>query len=123
MFDNVINTEEAFAALREGIANSKYLSNLNLGECLLENEGAQVLFEALRDSNRHLRVLSIPGNDIEASPELADLMIEGLSNKAELELVNLKDNEFEEDIREKLTSAMPNITWQFESDEEDEELA
>ena len=120
LFDNVINTPEAFEALKAGVGNAQYLSSLNLGECLLENSGAEVLFEALSGSNTHLRELHIPGNDIEATEELADLLLAGLANKEQLELVNLKDNDIEDEIREKLTSAMPNVTWQFESDEEDE---
>jgi Ran GTPase-activating protein (RanGAP) involved in mRNA processing and transport len=55
--DNVINDAESWTALQTGIASLKYLSVLNLGDCLLETDGAMALFAGLNGTNPHLRDL------------------------------------------------------------------
>ena len=95
LFDNNINSRAAFQALQEGITSAKKLQTLDIGECLLENDGAEILFEALKGNCAELKELHISGNDMEIDEDLAESIISGLKNKPDLQLVNLKDNEVE----------------------------
>ena len=121
LFDNNINTVAALQALRDGVTSAKKLQTLDIGECLLKNDGAEILFEALKGNCAELKELHISGNDMEVDEDLAESIIAGLKNKPDLQLVNLKDNEVEEEVQEQLRKGIPDTKWQFESDEEEEE--
>jgi len=40
LFDNNINTVAALQGLRDGVTSAKKLQTLDIGECLLKNDGA-----------------------------------------------------------------------------------
>ena len=84
LFDNNINSRAAFQALQEGITSAKKLQTLDIGECLLENDGAEILFEALKGNCAELKELHISGNDMEIDEDLAESIISGLKNKPDL---------------------------------------
>jgi len=81
---NVIASKEAHAALKRSISSAQCLTVLNLENCCLENEGAEAIFEALKDNCPDLTNLDLSGNDIEISEELADMILAGLANKEKL---------------------------------------
>ena len=84
LFDNNINTVAALQGLRDGVTSAKKLQTLDIGECLLENDGAEVLFEALKGNCAELKELHISGNDMEVDEGLAESIIAGLKNKPDL---------------------------------------
>lgn len=88
---------------------------------MLKTEGAQALFATLISHCPLLSHLHIPGNEIELDEDLEEMILASLLNKSNLEEVNLKDNEIEQDMYGSLVDALPRVAWQFESDEEESE--
>lgn len=73
------------------LIHSFSLEDINLGDCLLKTKGAVLIGEALQDGHPHLKRVDMGFNEIGANGGL--MIATAVSNKPELEILNLNGNQ------------------------------
>lgn len=124
--DNYLNDESAYEALGQCIESLNYISVLNIGDCMLGDKGGHRVITALKQSNQHLRQLYLNYDELESS-FICDELQELLQIRPELELIEIKGNEFNKNSKKRLSSFVEgidrevSITFFSEGEEEEEE--
>lgn len=121
--DNLLSSEYVYTAFANSLSKLQFVSILNIGDSNLKDEGARAILGALAQTSPHLLELHMEFNDLE-DRSTANLLIEMLPSKPQLERVNLKGNEFDEDTRQALADAFeaaekPDALDDFDSEDED----
>ncbi|CAG9330595.1 unnamed protein product [Blepharisma stoltei] len=122
--DNNLKDEAAYTALAQCLESLNYISVLNIGDCLLGDAGARKIITALKSSNPHLRQLYLNYDELE-NPAIIDELVELLQMRPELELVEIKGNEFPSKAKKRLADfdfeREVSIALKSEGEEEEEE--
>jgi Ran GTPase-activating protein 1 len=121
--DNFLSEESVYTGLAASLLKLQYVSILNIGDCNLQDEGAQAVLKALSQTSPHMLELHLEHNELSAR-STADLLIELLPSKPQLEKVSLKGNEFDEETQQALLEAFEAVEKtgaldDFESEEEE----
>lgn len=100
-------TEKGSVSMAQAIPSLKKLEVINFEDCLVRKEGAKALASALKGGHRKLKILRLGGNEIDTEGALA--IAEAMSDKEELELLDLNANQLGDDGIDKLRSVMEGI--------------
>lgn len=125
--DNCLSDEPAFTSLSRAVGALQFLSVLNVGDCLLGDAGAMPLLLALHSSNPHLLQLNLQYNELK-SEAVGDELVRLVLEKEDLELLNIKGNEFKERTKDKIVEGLEKMEkkellapWDSEDEEEEQE--
>jgi Ran GTPase-activating protein 1 len=123
--DNCLSDEGAFTSLSRAVSRLQFLSVLNVGESLLGDAGALQLLQALHSSNPHLLQLNLQYNELK-SESVGDELVQLVLEKEDLELLNIKGNDFKERTKDKIVEGLEKLEKKellapLDSEEEEEE--
>ncbi|XP_064483329.1 ran GTPase-activating protein 1-like [Ornithodoros turicata] len=89
--DNILTPAGAKSVAR-ALRNFEELEELNLGDCLLKTKGAQAIAKVLKEGHTKLKNVYLGHNEVSRSGGLA--IVEALSNKESLDVLELDGNRF-----------------------------
>ena len=129
--DNYLNDAEVAACLGACIENLAFLSVLNIGDCMLGDKGAAVVFNALKSTNQHLMELYVQYNEL-STGRSADDIIELAMTRSNLVKLHLQGNDFKKSSKESIKQNLQKRETEIEvkfyssgeeslSDEEEDE--
>ena len=121
--DNYLNDAEVASCLSTCIENLAYLSVLNIGDCMLGDKGAGLVFSALKSSNQHLMELYVQYNEL-STGRSADDIIELAMIRPNLVKLHVQGNDFKksskETIKQNLQKRETEIEVKFYSSGEED---
>jgi Ran GTPase-activating protein 1 len=104
--DNTITAKGA-DVLAEAFYAIENLIEINLGDCLLKDEGGQTLSDVLADCHPDLEVVNLSGNEI--GPEVGIALANSMGAKESLKKFNLDSNQFGDEGVEQIQQIMEDF--------------
>jgi len=125
--DNCLSDEAAYSSLSRAVGRLQFLSVINVGDSLLGDAGALALLQALHASNPHLLQLNLQYNELKAEA-VGDELVQLVLEKEDLEMLNIKGNEFKERTKDKIVEGLERMEKRellapLDSEDEEEEQA
>ena len=125
--DNCLSDREAFEGVSRAVRGLQFLSVVNVGDCLLGDQGALALLGALHESNPHLLQLNMQYNEL-TSDEVGEELVKFVLEKEDLETLSIKGNEFRSSTKDKIIAGLEKMEKKellapLDSEDEDADMA
>ena len=122
--DNYLNDPEAYDSLSACIENMNFLAVINIGDCMIGDNGAIRVLNALKTTSPHLLELHLQYNELSGN-KVCDELIELVLIRNNLEKIRLQGNEFNKNLKNKFKEIVEksekDIAVSFYSSGEEEE--